>query len=54
MNCYKCKKGIDEGIALFRQNPKGETGVWACAECNTQPIDPEVQEIVNAVQEKLL
>jgi len=50
VSCEKCGKGLREGIALFRQNPKGEIGVWRCAACNTKPIDSEVMEIIQLMK----
>lgn len=47
--CYKCKKELKAG-ALFRQNEKGIQGIWACAACNTQPIDPLIEEITNIIE----
>lgn len=46
MKCYKC--GINN-VPLFRQNPKGEEGIWACEPCGTARIDPEVKEIVDII-----
>lgn len=28
--CYLCHRGPKTGDTLFRINPKGQTGVWAC------------------------
>lgn len=50
MKCIHCGRGIADGVALHRQNPTGETGVWACDEHNAKPADPLVREIVDAVQ----
>jgi hypothetical protein len=30
MHCYLCHRGPNTGHALFRINPKGEAGIWAC------------------------
>ena len=30
MKCITCGKGIQDGIALYSQNEKGVTGIWAC------------------------
>lgn len=31
MKCHKCEKGLFTGTPLFRINPKGEEGKWACS-----------------------
>jgi hypothetical protein len=49
MKCIYCGRGMADGVALFRQNPTGEKGVWACGEHNAKPVDPLVAEIVDAV-----
>lgn len=51
MTCEICKRGIADGIALFRQNPKGEKGIWRCREHNQAAIDPEVNDIVTVVED---
>jgi hypothetical protein len=47
-----CGKGMSEGLALFRQNPKGEMGIWACRAHSLEAIDPVVSEIVVAIENK--
>lgn len=47
--CWKCKKGMDDGVTLFRQNEKSIAAIWACTYCNTKPIPEEVQQIVDAL-----
>ena len=47
--CYICGKHTD---ALFRTNPKGEKGKFACRKCCADgfvPIDPEVSDIVEII-----
>ena len=41
MKCVHCGKSPtdDPAIALIRQNPKGETGVWACTHCLDKSSD---------------
>jgi len=51
MICEICYKGIGDGVALFRQNAKGQIGIWRCTACNKKRIAPDVLEIVQAVQE---
>lgn len=44
LQCVHCGAGLELG-PLYRQNPKGEDGILACASCSTVPIDAEVKEI---------
>lgn len=50
--CHVCGKGplSSPPVTVYRQNPKGEAGVWACREHNTQPIEPEVEQVVDAIE----
>ena len=50
MRCHRCKRGLDDGVALFRQNPKGEAGIWACGDCNMTPVDKDIQDLVDIVK----
>lgn len=52
MECMVCGKGPADGVTVFRQNPKGEIGIWACAKHSVADIDPEVQHIVNVLEDK--
>jgi hypothetical protein len=47
MKCEVCRAdpATDSGIALFRQNPKGVTGIWRCQRHNEAPVAQEVGEI---------
>ena len=38
MKCHVCGKTPAEGTTLYRQNPKGEKGIWACLE-HSKPLD---------------
>jgi hypothetical protein len=51
VTCEVCGRGMADGVSLFRQNPKGQKGVWRCRECNARPIDPEVNDIVSAIED---
>ena len=35
MKCEICGIGSMQGVTLYRRNPKGETGIWRCAEHHT-------------------
>ena len=50
MKCMVCGKGMPEGVSLYRQNPKGEIGVWACEEHRREKVDPEVEGIVSVIE----
>lgn len=49
MRCKVCNKGPMDGVTVFRQNKKGEPGVWACEE-HSKPIDPALYRDVAAVE----
>lgn len=49
--CLTCGKGPSNGVSVYRQNPKGETGVWACID-HAQP-NPEIEEMVQEVKDVL-
>lgn len=50
MFCEICKRKPLDGVSLFRQNKKGEVGIWRCYDCNTKPIDTIVLETVQALE----
>lgn len=49
MKCHVCGKAPWDGINLYRQNPKGGVGVWACAAHST-PVDDILVNIVANLQ----
>ena len=53
IECCICKRGPQQGIAVFRINAKGVTGIWACEkhlkQTDAPPVDPLVTEICKAV-----
>lgn len=53
MQCFRCGKTPDEAGALYRTNPKGQPGIWACEEHMPDPgtIDTEVKNLVDIIQE---
>lgn len=56
MGCVVCGKGMTTGHSLFRINPKGQPGIWACAEHikNTDvKIDPEVLRIAGILDPRV-
>jgi hypothetical protein len=53
--CEICGRGPAPehgGISVFRHNEKGQPGIWRCAVHNDAPVDPEVAEIVIAIERK--
>lgn len=54
MKCFKCNHTLDDG-PLFRQNAKGQTGIWACSEhdgVQDQQLGEVVADIVESLGEK--
>jgi len=51
--CELCgaNPATDSSVALIRQNPMGEIGIWRCQLCNKRPVDNEVQDIIDTVLE---
>ena len=50
MKCEICGKGVLDGVTLYRQNELGVKGIWRCTEHNQQPVDKEVQELVDIIE----
>lgn len=48
--CMICGKGPRDGTSLFRQNPKGEAGIWACMAHSQQAAAPEVNKLVAVIE----
>lgn len=54
MKCFFCERTISQGFTLRRINPKGQKGIWACAEHFAQTDAPriaEVEEIITILEE---
>lgn len=49
MECYVCKKTPAQGTNLYRQNKKGEKGIWACSQ-HSKPVDGQLTQIVGYLQ----
>jgi hypothetical protein len=45
MKCHVCHKTPSDGTNLYRQNAKGQPGVWACA-AHSKPVDDELVRIL--------
>ena len=53
MKCEICGKSPSDGTTtVFRQNAKGETGIWRCEEHNRKQVDHEVAQVVAELQRK--
>lgn len=48
--CFVCGKGLEHGIALYRENEKGKTPIWACSIHRTNPVDPIVDELTSVIE----
>jgi hypothetical protein len=49
MKCVVCGKAPWDGFNLYRQNAKGEIGIWACA-AHSKPVEDELVQIVAQLQ----
>ncbi len=49
IKCEICEVSMIGTSIFYRQNAKGVTGIWRCWKCNTNPIDPLVEEIVTTI-----
>jgi hypothetical protein len=50
MKCFNCLKSPADGTNLYRQNAKGEIGIWACA-AHSIPVEDELVKLVAALQQ---
>ena len=52
MKCEVCGYGPEEGLSIFRVNPKGVTGIWRCREhlAPGHKIDAVVEDIVSTIE----
>lgn len=48
--CEVCNKAPWEGVNLFRQNAKGQPGIWRCTE-HDKKADNELKAIVGVIRE---
>lgn len=46
MKCPKCKNNVS---GLFRDNPKGQPGVFVCSDCLTKQPDSVVYDLVTII-----
>jgi hypothetical protein len=51
MRCEICNQGPAEGVTLYRANAKGQEPIWRCAPHRAEPAPPEVQAIVDALED---
>ena len=52
LKCHVCGKGPADGTTVYRQNVKGEIGIWACEAHNLFKPSPEVKTIVDAMRHR--
>ncbi len=50
MNCSVCGKGPKEGVTVYRQNPKGEKGIWACEEHAVRKPDSPLMDLIKTLE----
>ena len=50
MKCFKCGKGLQDGVVLLRQNEEGEAGSGACEADSRKEPDPEVRKLTAIIQ----
>lgn len=53
MKCIHCGRGPSDGVDLHRQNPTGQTGVWACDKHNQKPVDPLLKELTDIAHQAM-
>ncbi len=56
MKCEVCDKGPQEGVTIYRVNPKGVKGIWRCplhlTNDQAEKIDSTVITICTAVERR--
>ena len=52
MECYECKRGMLDGVALFRMNEKGVEGIWACEDHASKDIPKDTLDLVHTIEGK--
>ncbi len=53
MQCLVCEKGPEVGVTVYRQNEKGQKGVWACERHRVARIEPSVDSIVRIIENRV-
>ena len=48
--CEVCGAKLRDGVSLYRQNAKGQPGIWRCDIHIAKEIDPVVAEIVEIIE----
>jgi hypothetical protein len=49
--CEICKRGLQDGVTLYRSNPKGLDAIWRCELHSNKNIDRNVLEIVHLIEQ---
>lgn len=52
LKCHICGLGVEDGVTVYRQNRKGQPGIWACQTHNMHRVNPDVKAIVDAVEDR--
>ena len=50
--CHVCGQGPEEGVSTYRQNEKGQPGIFACMTHTRVDVDPVVERLVAAIEKK--
>jgi hypothetical protein len=49
MKCFICGKTPADGVNLYRQNPKGVAGIFACY-AHSKPVDDDLVRVIGVIQ----
>lgn len=51
MACEVCHRGPADGVTVFRQNAKGQPGIFRCEE-HTKPVDADLYRDVSLIESR--
>jgi hypothetical protein len=51
IRCEICNQGPAQGVTVYRANAKGQPGIWRCAPHRDNPTPPDLQAVVNVLEE---
>ena len=53
MKCYKCGKGIFDGVSMVPIDPKGKGRRWVCLDCEPSATMPQdVRDLCGCIDPK--
>ena len=52
MKCEICGLGPRNNVSIYRQNPYGDKGIWRCLKHNEASVDPDVEKLVNILEQQ--